>query len=385
MSTDLALRSGGPPAPEQWATYKEMTTLFLDTEFVPKGLRGRKEAVLAAIVSGHELGIGPMQALKHIAIVDGKPAPSAELMVALVRRAGHSIQGSVSDSQATCHGKRHDNGDEFSVTWTMDMAGRAGLRNKHNWKSYPEAMLWARAVSQLCRTLFPDVIAGMGHTPEELGATLDEDGQVIEAQVVESPKPAAAAGGAESPQPAPELDDALPLCPHCGNDCKRWQSNNPAAPKWRCTNSECTGHINTKTGEKQPWVSWHDDPWKPGGEVDKIKNSGELTDAGSQPTPRPQTDAVPVASPEQTNGQREAPEQGAKPPSVGKPGSAPADYLTFLTSLPFKDVKTTARQVVIDRQKGERVITRIEQLADLDDEVLAEIASRLSGQEAMSV
>jgi hypothetical protein len=47
------------------------------------------------------------------------------------------------------------------------MAQRAGLANKQVWKAYPEAMLWARAVSQLCRMLFPDCFAGGTYTPEE--------------------------------------------------------------------------------------------------------------------------------------------------------------------------------------------------------------------------
>jgi len=67
-------------------------------------------------------------------------------------------------------GKRSDNGDEMSVTWTLEMAERAGLLNKQNWKKYPEAMLWARAASQLCRMLFADCFAGATYTPEEIGA-----------------------------------------------------------------------------------------------------------------------------------------------------------------------------------------------------------------------
>jgi hypothetical protein len=58
----------------------------------------------------------------------------------------------------------------MTSTWTLAMAERAGLANKQNWKRYPEAMLWARAVSQLCRMLFADCFAGATYTTEELGA-----------------------------------------------------------------------------------------------------------------------------------------------------------------------------------------------------------------------
>jgi hypothetical protein len=50
------------------------------------------------------------------------------------------------------------------------MAEQAGLLGKQNWKRYKSAMLWARAVSQLCRMLFADCFAGATYTTEELGA-----------------------------------------------------------------------------------------------------------------------------------------------------------------------------------------------------------------------
>jgi len=107
-------------------------------------------------------------AMTHIHVVKGKPSLSSQSMVALVRGAGHSITGEKSSEKAVAVGTRVDTGDTMSETFTMDDARQAGLAGSSTWKSYPAAMLWARAVSALCRSLFPDVLMGLSYTPEEL-------------------------------------------------------------------------------------------------------------------------------------------------------------------------------------------------------------------------
>jgi len=180
----------------------EQLRFIAATEFVPPGLRGNLPAILACVATGRALGIADMSALRSIHIIDGKATFSAELMVQLVRRAGHSITGDVSDGSATVTGKRADNGDTMTSTWTLAMAERAGLVNKTNWKRYPEAMLWARAVSQLCRMLFADCFAGTTYTPEELD---DGDVKPLEREPQPEERPAGATGSEPStgmPEPS---------------------------------------------------------------------------------------------------------------------------------------------------------------------------------------
>lgn len=160
-------------APFTWKTLNAIA----NTEFVPAPYRGKPEKMLGAILYGRECGLQEMTSMQMIDMVDGKPSMSAELQVAMVRRAGHSILCSeLSDQTCTVEGIRHDTHDSMSYTFTIAQADRAGLLEKTKsgkktaWHRYPEAMLWARAVSQLCRMLFPDVMIAMhNYTPEEIG------------------------------------------------------------------------------------------------------------------------------------------------------------------------------------------------------------------------
>lgn len=148
------------------------------TEFVPTALRGRPEAVMAAILVGHEAGISPMQSLAKIHIIEGRPAFSAELMRGLIFAAGHEFWIEESSStRCVVGGKRAGSERETRVTWTLDDAQRAGLKGKKVWQSYPTAMLLARATAALARAVFPDVLAGLSYTAEELS---DGDVDLVE-------------------------------------------------------------------------------------------------------------------------------------------------------------------------------------------------------------
>src|SRR5690606_6627174 len=87
---------------------------------------------------------------------------------------------------------------------SMKDAQAAGVAGRGPWKAYPKAMLFARALSQGVRWHCPDVLGGTtAYVPEELGASVDGDGNVID---VESRPTRSAAAAAE---PAPAVPEAL--------------------------------------------------------------------------------------------------------------------------------------------------------------------------------
>src|SRR5689334_13297072 len=56
--------------------------------FVPKHLLGDEGSIAAAILTGIELGLGPMEAMRSIHVIEGRPTMSADLMLARAIRSG---------------------------------------------------------------------------------------------------------------------------------------------------------------------------------------------------------------------------------------------------------------------------------------------------------
>lgn len=183
------------PVKPDYETLWKLSQRVHQTPFVPKGLQGKPESVLACVLYGAELGLGPMQSLNSIHVIEGRTAMSPELMRAMVARHGHRIDV-VENSNTACElkGSRVDTGSTATVRWTIDDAKNANLAGKDNWKKYPRAMLMARATSELCRILFPDIVAGLSYTPEEVASIegveyvptdVRDDSDIQDAEIVE--------------------------------------------------------------------------------------------------------------------------------------------------------------------------------------------------------
>lgn len=136
-----------------------------------KGIGG-ESAVMMIMLAARELGIPPMQALNRgLNIIQGSVEISARMMNAMIRRAGHSIT-IVESTEIGCtlKGKRADNGDTASVSYTLAEAQKAGLvKAGGGWTKNPKDMCFARAMSRLARQLFSDVI-GIGYVEGEIKA-----------------------------------------------------------------------------------------------------------------------------------------------------------------------------------------------------------------------
>ncbi len=156
------------PTEHELLTYQTYAKTAVESQMY-RGI-GKEAGVMMILLAAREYGISPCQALNNgIRIIEGNVELSARMMSALIRRAKHSMQViETTDTKCTIKGIRRDNGDELTVTYTIEMAQKAGLiKEKGAWKRTPEDMLFARAVSRLARQLFSDVV-GIGYIEGEI-------------------------------------------------------------------------------------------------------------------------------------------------------------------------------------------------------------------------
>ena len=163
----------------------KQSEVLAQSEIVPSSYRKRPANIVAAGLAGRSYGWDVMTSMRNFHVIEGTASLRPEAMLGLVRQAGHSVVVEVTDNEARASGTRADTGDKHLAVFTMKDAEAAGLAKKRNWTQYRQAMLTWRAVSTLCRILFPDVVLGAGYVPEELGAEVDEKGEVVEAEVIE--------------------------------------------------------------------------------------------------------------------------------------------------------------------------------------------------------
>lgn len=143
------------------------------SDLLPRAYQGKPANVLLAMEYAEALGLAPIAAIQGVHIVDAKPTASAQLIGALVRRAGHRLRVVVNDAGTAAKATivRADDPDfEFTSVWTMERAQAAGLTGKGTWKQYPVAMLKARAITEVARDACPEALSGVAYTAEELGA-----------------------------------------------------------------------------------------------------------------------------------------------------------------------------------------------------------------------
>jgi|7_EtaG_2_1085326.scaffolds.fasta_scaffold17508_3 hypothetical protein len=196
------------------AIVKTETTLMNTSEavktaeiFAASGLfKDATDAAVCAtkLIVGQGMGLNPYESMTGLNLIQGKVSLAANLMAAAIKSSGkYNYDSDGDDQQCTITISEKIDGKWINRkprTFSMDNAKAAGLisRNASVWKAYPEAMLFARAISAAYREHCPDALGGGPVYVEEHGVSEIPDSPapsrpalpapVVEA-VIEKPKP----------------------------------------------------------------------------------------------------------------------------------------------------------------------------------------------------
>lgn len=138
------------------------------------------EQAFAKILLGRDLGLSPTQSMTGIHIVEGKPEVAAVTLAHFIRRIDGLDYKVVKHTNDECSIEFYAHGElRGTSTFTKEDAVTAELDKprgsaKSNHVKYPRNMFFARAMSNGCKWLLPEVLAGIPvYTEGEIQAEVD--------------------------------------------------------------------------------------------------------------------------------------------------------------------------------------------------------------------
>jgi len=156
------------PSENEFDSLFRLAERLIPTGFLPVAIKTPGQA-LAIILTGRELGIGPMRSLRQINIIQGKPSISPELMLsqAYEKISGFAANILISSDQVCEIEFARPGVDRYVHRFTIQDAQKLGLANKENWKKQGSTMLRWRCISGGLRVYAPDATQGT-YGPEEM-------------------------------------------------------------------------------------------------------------------------------------------------------------------------------------------------------------------------
>ena len=156
--------------------------------FAESGMFADTKSAAQAIVkiqAGQEIGIPPFAAMTGIHIIQGKPTIGAGLIASRVKGSGKYDYKVIQNDDKQCSIDFYQGQNKIgNSTFTIEEAKKAGTKNLDK---FPKNMLFARAISNGVKWFCPDVFSGPVYVPQEMGATVNEDEEVIEVETIQLP------------------------------------------------------------------------------------------------------------------------------------------------------------------------------------------------------
>jgi len=152
---------------------RRLAQWLIKSKIVPSSFKDEAQ-IIACWGQAGELGLRPMQALRSLYVVQGNIGMRANGKLALVEGRGlladtpkveYSGEGDEMSCRVTV--RRKGRKSSHSVSFSIRQAKLAGLLQRGGaWLTYPERMLYARALSFALDDVFPDVLRGMKSVEE---------------------------------------------------------------------------------------------------------------------------------------------------------------------------------------------------------------------------
>lgn len=169
MTTALQT-TGTTPQP----SFTELVTMgdhLVKTGFLPDHVKNGPQFA-AIVMTGFELGMSPMRAVRSLRLVKGKVEESADSQLARFKASGGRAGFERLDDEGAVLRLRHPNGDEHIETWTREDSMRAGLLTPHKGGDtlhhrYPKAMMRSRVITAGLKSIGWDGAVG-AYDPSEV-------------------------------------------------------------------------------------------------------------------------------------------------------------------------------------------------------------------------
>ena len=147
-----------------------MSKAINSSSFCPKEYRGKPFDILIAIQMGKDVGLKPLQALKNISVINGRPTLWGDALLAVVKSSGllEYCKEWQEDDTAYCEVKRKGESIPTKCSFSLEDAKKANLTGNPTWVKYTNRMLKMRARAFALRDAFPDLLCGMESREEVL-------------------------------------------------------------------------------------------------------------------------------------------------------------------------------------------------------------------------
>lgn len=184
-----------PFEPQDWQGLLSLAKMVSATDFAPKDFKGKPEACAIAMMYGKQLGIGALQAIQGIAVINGRPSVWGDTFWAIILSHPEleDVQEHEGDTKATVTLKRRGR-TARTVEFTVEDAKKAGLLGKQGpWSQYPKTMMLWRARSIAGRAVFADALKGItsNYEAEDAGPIIDAAPAATTAVTAETTTPTA--------------------------------------------------------------------------------------------------------------------------------------------------------------------------------------------------